>query len=95
MKSCSIESETCGFKCTEWDGILENGKSAWKEIHNIVDSIPCESCREHAKPVMSGVHDFVNVGLGQKPHDDKNFKKFVNEINCVYDECVKSGRCNA
>ena len=92
-KSCSIESETCGFKCTAWDGVLENGKSAWKEIDKVIESIPCDTCKEHAKPVMSGVHDLVNVGLGEKPFDEKNFKKFVNEVNCVYDKCKEDGRC--
>ena len=42
---------------------------------------------------MSGFHDFVNIGLGEKPFDEKNFKKFVKEVNCVYDTCLAQGRC--
>ena len=92
-KSCSIETETCSFKCTGWNGILDNGKSAWKEIDKVIESIPCDTCKEHAKPLMSGLHDVVTVGLGEKPYDSKNLKKFVDEVNCAYDRCKQDGRC--
>lgn len=85
---CSIETERCGFSCTGYDG-----SHRWKILHDTVDKIECDTCREHAKSLMSGLHDHVNAGLGEKIFDLKNYKKFVDEVNCVYQSCVNEGRC--
>jgi len=79
-KICTVDSELCGFKCTGY-----NGSHIWEKLHQLVDSIECDMCREHAKNLMSGLHDHINSGLGEKIFDEKNYNKFVNEVNCVYD----------
>lgn len=79
-KSCSIETESCGFKCTGYDG-----SHIWKKLHDLVKGVECDTCREHAIKLMSGLHDHVNAGLGEKMYDEKNYEKFVNEVICVHD----------
>jgi hypothetical protein len=88
MTECSIEGETCGFKCSGWDG-----SDYWKKLHDTVKDIPCDLCREDAVPNMSGFHDFVNVGLGKDPYDAANFKKFAKKVQCAYETCKADGRC--
>lgn len=95
-KKCNIKQEICqSFRCTNFDGKLENGKNAWDELGKVVDKIPCDSCKEDGKKRLSGLHDIVNLGIGEikKPFDKKNLKKFVQETNCVYSKCVKNGEC--
>lgn len=89
MPECSIEGESCGFKCSGWDG-----SEYWAKLHKVVQDIPCELCREDAIPNMSGFHDFVNVGLGKEPYDPKNFKDFAHRVKCAYDRCKAEGHCS-
>lgn len=93
---CNIKAELCkGFGCTSYDGKLPNGKNAWQEIDKVIDKIPCETCKDDGKKRMSGLHDIVNLGIGEtkKPFNNDNLKKFVKEVNCVWNECVKNGNC--
>ena len=87
-KTCNINTETCGFQCTGYDG-----SHRWKEIHKIVEDIECDTCREHAVSMMKGVHDHVNAGLGEKIFDKKNYSAFVTEVNCVFAACKARGDC--
>lgn len=86
--ACNIETESCGYSCTGY-----NGSHRWKQLHKIVDEIECETCREHAVKDMSAFHDIVNAGLGEKIYDKNNLKRYVEQVNCVYDRCSKEGRC--
>ena len=86
--TCTIQKETCGFKCTGYEG----GK-VWTARMKETKKIECETCRDHAVKDESGYHDHVNTGLGQKPHNLSNYKRYVIEVKCVFDECIKSGRC--
>ena len=86
--TCTIEKETCGFKCTGYEGA-----KIWDNRMKETKKIECEVCRDHAVKDESAYHDIVNMGLGQKPFDLKNVKRFVKQNDCVLDECVKSGRC--
>ena len=88
MPECNLKNEVCGFRCTGYDG-----KEVWKELHNLPKKIDCESCSEHADSLFKGLHDSVNVGLGKKPFDAKNYKKFVDEVQCGYNSCVAKGNC--
>lgn len=88
MTECNLKSETCGFKCTGYDG-----GNIWNEIHKIPKKIECESCADHAKDILNGVHDLVNAGLGKKTFDKKNFNKFADEVQCVRDKCKRENRC--
>jgi len=86
--SCTIKDESCGVKCTGYEG-----GEVWKKIDKDVDSIPCDECKSHGKILVSGIRDVVSLGLGRKAHDPKNFDKFVKEVNCINNTCKKEGRC--
>ena len=55
--------------------------------------IDCEECSIHAAFEFKGLHDHINSGLKKIPHDVENYSKWVKEVNDVYDNCVKDGRC--
>ena len=87
----SISSETCGYSCTGFSG--EVAHRVWKKLHDAVEEIDCTSCRDHARLTMRGVHDLVNLGIGEKAFDKKNFNRFADEVKCVHDRCKADGRC--
>ena len=62
-------------------------------MHHIVEGIECETCRDHAVKAFSGFHDFINAGLGEEIYDRRNFKQFVDEVQCAYNSCKAAGRC--
>ena len=100
MKSCSIDSETCGFQCTEYDGTvaqdikIKKGSNMWDARRKLnEEGIWCDSCKEHGNKIESKDHDVVTVGLGGKPFDETNMRKQITEEICVYNTCVESGRC--
>ena len=86
--TCTIQKETCGFKCTGYEGA-----KIWDKRMKVTKEIECETCRNHAMIDESAYHDHVNTGIGQKPHNLENYKRYVKEVKCVFDECIKSGRC--
>ena len=86
--TCTIKTETCGFKCTGYEG-----GEMWTRRMNLVKKTECETCRDHGIKYESGYHDHVNIGIGGKPHNLANYERYVKEVKCVHDECVKSGRC--
>ena len=88
MPECDLKNETCGFRCTGFEG-----GEIWKEIHAIPKKIECESCAEHTTSIFNGVHDMVNAGLGKKAFDKSNFNKFADEVECVRARCQEEGRC--
>lgn len=85
---CSTATETCGYTCTGYDG-----SHRWKQIHEIVQGIECDTCRDHAVKDMSAFHDIVNAGLGEELYDPNNLHRFVKQVNCVYERCVSEGKC--
>lgn len=80
---CNLKNEICGFSCTGFDG-----SKIWGDIDKAVEKIDCETCHDHAKQLMSFVHDVVNAGLGKKLYDEKNFIKIYNQITCVYEKSM-------
>lgn len=89
MTECNIQGERGPFRCTGYDG-----RDVWEKIHGALESIPCETCREHAVPLGEGLHDHVNVGLGKEPHDERTYLNFVDEVVQVHNEyCSQTGRC--
>ena len=72
---------------------MNNGKNAWDEIKRVVKTIPCGTCKDEGLKNVSGLQDHTNVSLGEKPFDKNNYIKFVDKVNCVFNECKKSGRC--
>ena len=85
---CSIDTERCGYLCTGYDG-----SDRWEKLHNIVDGIECETCRNDGKKLMVFAHDMVNLGLGKHAYDSNNFHSFVDKVNCLAASCKKEGRC--
>ena len=86
--SCDLKNETCGFKCTGYEG-----SKVWKKLHQLPKEIGCSECAAHADELFTGVHDAVNIGLGKKIQNPKNFEKFAKEIACTYNKCKKDGTC--
>jgi len=85
---CDLKNENCGFQCTGYEG-----GHVWKKIHDAAKSIECDACREHGQSLMNFAHDVVNLGLGKKAHDKKNFLAMVNQVNCIASKCALDGRC--
>lgn len=89
MAECSIKTETCNFRCTGYDG-----SKVWDKLHSLPKEIDCQECATHAGELFTGIHDIVSVGLGKKPFDNDNLQKFSREVKCVWNTCVKEGRCH-
>ena len=83
-----MKDEVCGAKCTGYDG-----SKVWEKLHNLPKEMDCETCAAHAEELFTGVHDVVNIGLGKKAQNPKNFQKFAQEIACTYKKCKDSGQC--
>jgi hypothetical protein len=101
-KTCTIQKESCGFKCTSYDGsiskdvTIKKGSNAWDGLRKVVkEGVWCESCAEDGLRKINGLQDIVNLGIGEKkkPHDAENLKQFVNEVNCAYRTCKERGDC--
>lgn len=88
MVECTIKGESCGYRCTGY-----NGSKIWKKIHDLPKEIECEECSSHADSNFKGLHDAVNLGLGKKPYDADNFSKFAKEVQCSYNRCKEMGLC--
>jgi hypothetical protein len=88
MPQCTIAGENCGFQCSGYDG-----SHLWDKIHKAAQDVECDLCREHGVKLMKFAHDVVNLGLGKKAHDKKNFLEMVNQVNCVAATCSTDGRC--
>lgn len=77
-----MKNEKCGFKCTGADF-----SHVWNIIHDpkgpILSKIDCESCNQHAQELFKFIHDMVNLGLGKKAFDIKNYNKILGQANCV------------
>ena len=83
-----MKDETCGFKCTGYDG-----SDIWNKRMEITKQISCETCKDHAIHDESGLHDHVSAGLGKPVYDKENYNRFVDEVICVRNACKKDGRC--
>lgn len=88
--TCTIQKETCGFKCTGFEG-----KHIWDERMKITKSIECESCRDHAVKDESAYHDHVSAGLGKNElHNEENYLRYADEVACVRAAyCKRTRRC--
>ena len=57
-----------------------DGSTHWRVIHNEVNKIGCDFCRQKGIKLMRGIHDAVNVHIGKKvfyPNDLKFTHNFV------------------
>ena len=88
--TCKIgETCGCGFKNTG----AEYGE-VWNHINQLIDKeVDCEECNAHGHESINGLRDHIKAGIGKNPFSINNYKKFVNEVNCVYNKCVSEGRC--
>lgn len=93
-------SQNCklGHACDQFKHFFNtgyDGSHIWKQIHDIPKKIECAECSSHADFNLKGLHDHVNSGLLKKPFNPQLYSNWVKEVNDVYDQCVKDGRCNA
>lgn len=97
--TCTMETESCGFQCTNYKGghRWEQLRKAEKEFNDkimaIAEGVECGTCQPHAVSLMSFAQDHVALGLGENSYDKANYHKVVDEIICVRDNCLKDGRC--
>ena len=89
--SCKVGAVcSCGFKNTG----MKYGPE-WDKLHEFIDKhIGCEECNAHGHEEINGVRENIRVGIGKKPHDLEKYKKWVEEVNCVFNKCVEEGRCH-
>jgi len=88
-EQCNLKNEVCGGRCTGFEGA-----QAWKNRRIAIDKdVDCKSCNEEAHLMETFSHDLVNVRLGKKTHDKKNFHKFVEIVNCAAATCKEKGTC--
>lgn len=88
--SCPVGSVCgCNFKNTG----AKYGK-IWDKINKVIDNeVGCEECNIHGHESVNGIREHIKVGIGNEPFNQQKYKKFVDEVNCVYAKCVKEGRC--
>ena len=94
---CSTKKEIKPFQCTGSDE-----SHIWKMFHDkdghvgpLMDKFNCGTCQKHGHDLFLGLHSMVSLGIGknlQKESWKKNFSKFRNEVNRVYDHAKKDGR---
>ena len=51
-----------------------DGSQKWKKIHDTVNSIECEFCRDKGIKLMRGIHDAVSIHIGKTPQYPKDLK---------------------
>ncbi len=51
-----------------------DGSQHWKILHNEVDKIGCEFCRQKGIKLMRGLHDAVSIHIGKKPQYPQDLK---------------------
>ena len=90
MISCEIGASCgCDFKNT---GAAYG--EVWDEFHNIINKkVDCEECNAHGHLQINGIRDHVKAGIGKEVFDKIAYRKFVDEVNCVFQKCSVDGRC--
>lgn len=43
------------------------GPPEWDLLREVMQTVPCPSCREHGLMMLDGMHDLVNLHKGEKP----------------------------
>lgn len=51
-----------------------NGSKKWEQLHQTVDSIECEFCRQKGIKLIRGIHDAVSIHIGKTPQYPKDLK---------------------
>ena len=51
-----------------------DGSQKWQKIHDTVNSIECDFCRDKGIKLMRGIHDAVNIHIGKTPQYPKDLK---------------------
>ena len=98
---CNLKSESCGSKCTGYDGTMgktvtiPKNSNAWDGLRKVVqDGVWCDTCRDDGVKRLSGLQDAVNLSIGEKSaFNAKNFNDFADWVKCTRDACKKDGRC--
>lgn len=60
------------------------GPPHWQARHYLDSIIPCSTCRSHAIPLGSFMHDIVNLSIDKDVFNKENWNqhvKLINELN--------------
>ena len=57
-----------------------DGSSHWKVLHNEVNNIECDFCKEKGIKLMRGLHDSINVHLGKKRAYPKDLEFLLKHV---------------
>jgi len=89
-QSCEIGNSCgCGFKNTG-----ASYPEVWEEFHKVINQkVDCDECNSHGHMQINGLRDHVKAGIGGDVFDKVTYRKFVEEINCVFNKCSIDGRC--
>lgn len=68
----------------------EWGPRIWRVLHNTIELVPCESCRDHGRVAMEGLHDLVNVAKREVPERPESLCELVELATRAANT---SGRC--
>ena len=90
MISCEIGSSCgCSFKNT---GAAY--PEVWEDFHKLINQkVDCDECNSHGHMQINGLRDHVKAGIGKEVFDKTTYRKFVDEVNCVFQKCSVDGRC--
>ena len=77
MLKCKLSMPKFGkkFEDTGFDG-----SKHWKVLHDEVNKIECDYCKEKGVKLMRGLHDSVNLHLGKKAQHPKDFDFALKHI---------------
>jgi len=77
LLSCKLSMPKFGkkFEDTGYDG-----SQHWKVLHDEVNKIECDYCKEKGVKLMRGLHDSVNLHLGKKALHPKDLDFALKHI---------------
>lgn len=56
------------------------GPKTWRALHDIVENIPCPSCRGEATSFMKFFHDYVNKKLKKEIKFPDNYNEWLDKL---------------
>lgn len=59
------------------------GPPTWQALHEIVENIPCNECKNESIDFMRFFHDLKNYELNKKIEYKKNFIYWINKISSL------------
>lgn len=57
------------------------GRRTWDLLHGLAKNYGCHACQQTFETLISGIHDIVNIHLGEPVHDEDRFHKFLHMVH--------------